>query len=84
MQLLSHIEEIEVATPLTHMRYLKHPEGAIYGFEQDLKSSVYFFPNEDKIENLTFSNGWVNICGFGPNYLYGNQVAEKILQKETK
>ncbi len=80
----SHIEEIEVATPLTHMRYLKHPEGAIYGFEQDLKSSVYFFPNEDKIENLTFSNGWVNICGFGPNYLYGNQVAEKILQKEMK
>lgn len=80
----SHIEEIEVATPLTHMRYLKHPEGAIYGFEQDVKSSVYFFPNEDQIENLTFSSGWVNICGFGPNYLNGNKVAEKILNKELK
>jgi phytoene dehydrogenase-like protein len=24
-----HIEEIEVGTPLTHMRYLGHPGGAI-------------------------------------------------------
>ncbi len=75
-----HIEEFEVATPLTHMRYLHHPEGAIYGFEQDLKSSVFFFPQEDQIQNLTFANGWVNICGFGPNYLYGAKVADKIIK----
>ena len=78
--LRSHIEELEVATPLTHMRYLHHPGGAIYGFEQDLKSSVFFFPREDQVENLTFANGWVNICGFGPNYLYGAQVADNILK----
>jgi prolycopene isomerase len=82
--LRSHIEEFEVATPLTHMRYLHHPEGAIYGFEQDLKSSVFFFPREDQVENLTFANGWVNICGFGPNYMYGAQVADRILNKEAK
>jgi prolycopene isomerase len=80
----SHIEEFEVATPLTHMRYLKHPQGAIYGFEQDLKSSVFFFPREEYIKNLTFSNGWVNICGFGPNYLYGSTVADKILKGVEK
>ena len=79
-----HVEEFEVATPLTHMRYLSHPGGAIYGFTQDLRSSVFFFPREDQIENLTFANGWVNICGFGPNYLYGSQVAESILKKEAK
>ncbi len=79
-----HIEEMEVATPLTHMRYLNHPEGAIYGFEQDLTSSVLFFPTEDFVENLTSSNGWVNICGFGPNYIYGYKVANKILAKEGK
>jgi prolycopene isomerase len=83
-ELRSHIEEIEVATPLTHMRYLHHPEGAIYGFEQDLKSSVFFFPREDQIDNLTFANGWVNICGFGPNYMYGAQVADRILNRESK
>lgn len=82
--LRSHIEEFEVATPLTHMRYLHHPGGAIYGFEQDLKSSVFFFPREEQVENLTFANGWVNICGFGPNYLYGSAVAENILRREKK
>ena len=42
----SHIEEMEIATPLTHMRYLNHPGGAIYGYEQDLRQSVFFFPAE--------------------------------------
>ena len=37
-----HIEEIEVATPLTHMRYLGHPAGAIYGFDQYAKDSPLF------------------------------------------
>lgn len=76
-----HIEEIEVATPLTHMRYLNHPGGAIYGFEQDVKSSVYFFPRDTFIENLNFASGWVNVCGFGPNYMYGNTVAKEIAKE---
>ena len=36
-----HIEELEVATPLTHMRFLGHPNGAIYGFEQYTKDSMF-------------------------------------------
>ncbi len=79
--LRSHIEEIEVATPLTHMRYLNHPGGAIYGYEQDVKSTGVFFPREEFIKNLTFAGGWVNVCGFGPNYMFGNQVAKKILSE---
>jgi len=77
----SHIEEIEVATPLTCMRYLSHPGGAVYGFEQDLKSTVFFFPRESHIKNLSFASGWVNICGFGPNYMYGNAVAKEVLKE---
>ena len=80
----SHIEEMEVATPLTHMRYLNTPEGAIYGFEQDLTSTVLFFPDKDFIENLTSAGGWVNTCGFGPNYIYGYNTAKKILAKEDR
>ena len=76
-----HIEEIEIATPLTHMRYLNHPGGAIYGFEQDLNQSVFFNPNESQIENLEFASGWVNACGFGPNYLYGDVVANKVAKE---
>lgn len=77
-----HIEEMEIATPLTHMRYLGHPGGAIYGYEQDLMQSVFFFPTESKIENLEFASGWVNACGFGPNYTYADTVASKIAQEE--
>lgn len=79
----SHIEEMEIATPLTHMRYLHHPGGAIYGYEQDLKSSVFFYPNESKVKNLEFAGGWVNVCGFGPNYLFADKLAQKML-KEMK
>lgn len=78
--LRGHIEEMEVATPLTHMRYLGHPGGAIYGYEQDLKSSVFFFPQDEFIPGLTFSGGWVNTCGFGPNYAYGDKIAQSILK----
>lgn len=76
-----HIEEMEIATPLTHMRYLGHPGGAIYGYEQDLMQSVFFFPTERKIENLEFASGWVNACGFGPNYTYADTVASKVAQE---
>ena len=68
---------------ITHMRYLHHPGGAIYGYEQNLKSSVFFFPQEMFIDNLYFASGWVNTCGFGPNYMYGNKIANRIL-KEMK
>lgn len=76
-----HIEEMEVATPLTHMRYLNHPGGAIYGFEQDLMSSVFFFPAESKLENLEFASGWVNACGFGPNYMFADKVATQLAKE---
>jgi len=76
-----HIEEMEVATPLTHMRYLGHPGGAIYGYEQDLMQSVFFFPSESKIPNLEFASGWVNACGFGPNYTYADTLATKIAKE---
>jgi prolycopene isomerase len=33
-EIRTHIEELEVATPLTMMRYLNSPGGAIYGFNQ--------------------------------------------------
>jgi prolycopene isomerase len=77
----SHIEEMEIATPLTHMRYLNHPGGAIYGYEQDLLNSVFFFPAESKIPNLEFASGWVNACGFGPNYLFADKLAKRMAKE---
>lgn len=76
-----HIEEMEIATPLTHMRYLGHPGGAIYGYEQDLRQSVFFFPSESKMEGLEFASGWVSACGFGPNYTYADKIATKVAEE---
>lgn len=77
----NHIEEMEIATPLTHMRYLNHPGGSIYGYEQDLRQSVFFFPTEVQVGNLEFASGWVNICGFGPNYMFADKVADRIAKE---
>ncbi len=82
--LREHIEELEIASPLTHMRYLGHPSGAIYGYEQDLKSSVFFYPQDTFVPHLHFSSGWVNTCGFGPNYQYGEKIASAMLKKEGR
>lgn len=79
--LRNHIEEIAISTPLTFERYLGHPGGAIYGFEQDLKSSVFFNPTTSFVKNLEFASGWVNTCGFGPNYIFANKLAKRMLKE---
>ena len=63
------------------MRYLHHPGGAIYGYEQDLKSSVFFYPSESKVKHLEFASGWVNVCGFGPNYMFADKLAKRMLKE---
>lgn len=79
-----HIEEIEVATPLTHMRYLGHPGGAIYGFEQHMKNQSMFDSPMQAIEGLYFASGWVTTCGFQPTLMYGNKIARDIIKDFKK
>ena len=77
-----HIEEIEVATPLTHMRYLGHPCGAIYGFEQLTKDSMFFAPGRHSpIEGLVFAGGWSGDCGFEPTLRSGISAAKSIIRR---
>jgi phytoene dehydrogenase-like protein len=77
-----HIEELEVATPLTHMRYLGHPNGAIYGFEQHTKDSMFFQPGRySPIEGLYFASGWIGDCGFQPTLQAGMSAAKSIMRK---
>jgi len=77
-----HIEELEVATPLTHMRYLGHPNGAIYGFEQYTKDSMFFQPGRySPIGGLYFASGWIGDCGFQPTLQVGMSAAKSVLRK---
>jgi prolycopene isomerase len=75
----THIEEIEVGTPLTHMRYLGHPLGAIYGFEHQTKDSLFFQPGRySPIKGLYFAGGWAGDGGFEPTLRSGVAAAKSI------
>jgi prolycopene isomerase len=77
-----HIEEIDVATPMTHMRYLGHPNGAIYGFEQNIKDAIFFQPDrKSPIKGLYFSSGWNNGPGFQATLEAGKSAASSILRE---
>jgi len=76
-----HIEELEVATPLTFMRYLGHPYGAIYGFEHYTKDAMFFQPSrESPVRGLYFASGWVGDMGFEPTLQAGRRAATSVLK----
>ena len=77
-----HIEEIEAATPMTHMRYLGHPAGAIYGFEHQTKDAMFFQPSrKSPIKGLYFASGWVGDAGFQTTLQSGVSAAESIIRE---
>ena len=73
-----HIEEIEVATPLTHMRYLNTPGGAIYGFDQFAKNSNFFVSPTAPIQGLALAGAWAGPGGFQPSLMSGGSAARAI------
>jgi phytoene dehydrogenase-like protein len=75
-----HIEELEIATPLTHMRYLGHPGGAFYGFEQYAKDSSFFISPQSPIAGLFFSGAWASLGGFQPTLSSGEAAARSVLK----
>jgi len=78
-----HIEEVEVATPLTMMRYLNTPGGAIYGFKQNPQDSNLFRDHIDAVSGLHMAGCWNNMGGFQPTYMAGEATAKLVL-KELK
>lgn len=77
-----HIEEMEIGTPITHMRYLGHPAGAIYGFEQLTKDSLFFQPGRySPLGGLYFASGWTGDCGFQPTLEAGQAAAKTIIRQ---
>lgn len=75
-----HLEEIEVATPLTMMRYLNTPGGAIYGFDQNTQDGALFRERMDAIGGLYVASAWHGMGGFQPTYMSGNSTARAALK----
>ena len=78
----NHIEEVEVGTPLTHMRYLGHPLGAIYGYEMLTKDALFFQPGRHSpVKGLSFVGGWAGDNGFEPTLRSGISAAKSIIRR---
>ncbi|MGD0856736.1 MAG: FAD-binding oxidoreductase, partial [Dehalococcoidia bacterium] len=77
-----HIEILEVATPLTIMRYTNNPGGSIVGFDETFQvTGQRPLPSRGPIKGLYFSNAWVNKGGgFEPCIVTGQLAAMDILQ----
>jgi len=82
--LRGHIEEMEIATPITHMRYLDTPRGAIYGFEKHIKDSPVFLPNRAHIDGLFLAGGWAGPNGFQPTLEAGFKTGRAVLRRLGK
>jgi len=76
-----HIQEIEVATPLTMMRYLNTPGGAIYGFKQTQQDGELYRDRLASVKGLFQAGSWESMGGFQPTYMAGNSTARAILKK---
>jgi prolycopene isomerase len=79
-----HLEEVEVATPLTMMRYLNTPGGAIYGFEQNTQDGTLFRERMNAIGGLYIASAWYGMGGFQPTYMSGNSAGHAALKYVQK
>ncbi|WP_327096345.1 NAD(P)/FAD-dependent oxidoreductase [Nocardia vinacea] len=79
------IEEVDVATPLTMMRYLGHPGGTIYGYDQDATENWLFRNSEREthIPGLHLAGSWAGIGGFQPTLEAGARVARRLLRAKA-
>ncbi|MFE5297071.1 FAD-dependent oxidoreductase [Streptomyces sp. NPDC056632] len=76
------IEEVDVATPLTMARYLGHPGGAIYGYDQDRTESWLFRDSlrDPGVPGLHLAGSWAGSGGFQPTLESGYRVARRLLK----
>ncbi|MEW6553925.1 MAG: FAD-dependent oxidoreductase [Actinomycetota bacterium] len=80
--LRDHIEVIEVATPLTNIRYSRNVGGSIIGFEETFAGTgLVRMPAAGPLQGLYFSGAWVNIGGgYEPSLYSGFLTARKVLE----
>jgi prolycopene isomerase len=80
--LRDHIEVMEVATPLTNIRYSGNPGGSFFGFAESRQpTGLERIPFRGPVEGLYFASAWVYLGGgyfptiFG-GWLAANEVVE--------
>ncbi len=84
--LKSMIEFMETATPLTNLRYMGNPEGAITGYEQSLGNSfITRLDNRAPLPGLYFASAWTNPGGgYEPCLESGAKVCKALVEDWTR
>ena len=82
--LRDHIEEIEIASPVTFARYMNTPQGSIYGYMSlkwdGMSTRTLVSGMEQTIPGLFFVGGHSSgLSGYFPTYTGGNRTAFQIL-----
>ena len=85
MDIIGHIEEISVATPVTFARYLGTPEGTIYGYANEGWDNIIARSATEEmdytIKNLYFCGGhYIRGDGYPSGYLTGHMAAQKAIK----
>ena len=85
----NHIEEIEIATPMTMAYYAGHTKGAVYGYKTTVWDSLIprnlCIEEEQYIHNLEFVGGFsFRGMGYCSSYVSGGIVADGIVKKLRK
>ncbi|MBO4580162.1 MAG: NAD(P)/FAD-dependent oxidoreductase [Clostridiales bacterium] len=79
-----HIEEIEIASPVTFARYMGTPQGSVYGYSSlrwdGMSTRLVAEGTEPTIPGLFFVGGHASsLSGYFPTYTSGNRTAFRIL-----
>lgn len=81
--LRSMVEVMEAATPLTHLRYTKNPEGAALGYEHSMDNYwIYRNKNRTPIKGLYLASAWGSPGGGVNPVIRGGQSAFKDLMED--
>ncbi len=80
--LRDHIEVMEVATPLTNIRYSGNPGGSFFGFAEGRQpTGLDRMPFRGPLEGLYFANAWVGMGGgYFPCIFGGWRASMEILE----
>lgn len=79
-------EVVEVATPITNMRYTGALGGSIYGFDQPPRDNVAWrMGHRGPLEGLYFVGAWTQPGGgFGPTMISGQMAGAQVLRQAKK
>jgi len=75
------IEEVEISTPVTNMRYLSTPGGSIYGFSPYNKDSPIFSNMASPVKGLSLAGAWVAGGGYEPTLASGVDAGQEVVMQ---